>query len=361
MNISHLLPIKSTKSLLLKTKRGALFAVAAIALASPVAHAGFPVIDFAALLEMLVGNQAQVEAWFEESELAKQSMEQAGINTELEVDNMNNAIANMIVRQGLAAEEIQNLEVLQDSMPAQDACQAVSTAVNLEDALCGLELEVEDDAKEDLRRRNTLDSETTAALYQHIEEAIEAVAAECEAVSGEDSLSQGCLQTELLTSGVSPVMTPEQARATKAQISVLVNPIPEASLDPRGDPEASKEQRLTAMRKLAMESLATNSLMKVRAERLSIDGGPSRLQILKDFADERFGSSQGADFLAVITSTHGDKTSSVAKQSNSAQVLRSMAVMDAFMVYMEVLKYEQQLRMEALNAAMLSVAVEPIQ
>jgi uncharacterized protein YfeS len=114
------------------------------------------------------------------------------------------------------------------------------------------------------------------------------------------------------------------------------------------------------MRKLALQQLATDSLMQVRAARLSVNGKPSQLQLLKEFAESHFGTAEGADFLAVLTNTHPDKKSRVDKQTTSTQVMRSMATMDAFLVYMEVLKYEQSLRMEALQAGLLSATIEPV-
>lgn len=323
--------------------------------------AQFVVNDPSNLAEAVAGNAQALKQWAEEKGLIQMSMDQAGLNTSLEIESLNNGFANLIVRQGATAQEIQNLEVLQDAMPSQDACNAVTTSVNLDNILCDLEAVAEQEVGEHLERMNTLEMTEEGEIDRHAALVVESLMAECRDLTDEGAGTSACFDTQSLLGGSLPAMTEEQARATNAQIAIMVDPIPSRMVNPRQDPELNQRERLVAMRELSLKSMATNSLMKVRSERLSVNGQPSRLQLLNSFADEYFGSAAGADFLAVMTNTHAGKTTDISKQSTPTQVMRSMAVMDAFLVYMEVIKYEQQLRMEALQAGILSATLEPVQ
>jgi len=329
-----------------------------LVLTSP-ARAQYLVSDVANLTETISASYHALQSWMEENVLMQKAMDQAGMNTSLEVDSINNAMANMIVRQGATSEEIQNLQVLQESMPAQDACEAVTLSVNLEDVICGVEDEVVEASDRQIDRLNTLEMTEEGQIDAHIRTSVGELLAECQDMSTTDGMGTACLETQDLLGGSIPTLTEDQARSTEAQIALLIDPVPDRMVNPRQNQALTEEQRLEGMRVLGLKSLASNSMLMVRAERLSVDGQPSRLQLLKTFAEEHFGTAAGADFLAVMTNTHEDKTESLSKQSTPSQVMRSMAVMDAFLVYMDVLKYEQQLRMEVLQAGLLAVTVEP--
>lgn len=339
-------------------RRALISAVTGLVFASQ-AQAQIVVQDPFNLAETISASYESLRSWAEESALMQQALNQAGINTSLEVDSINNAMANLIVRQGAVSEEIQNLQVSQEAMPAQDACGAVSLSINLEDIICGAEDTAIEAADKQISRLNTIDMTQEGEIDAHIQSSVKALLAECRDLSSTDGMGTACLETQDLLGGSLPTLTDYQARSTEAQIALLVDPVPDRMVNSRQNQALTEEQRLEAMRMLGLKSLASNSLLKVRSERLSVDGAPSRLQLLKNFAEEHFGSAAGADFIAVMTNTHANKTTDLASQSTPSQVMRSMAVMDAFLVYMEVLKYEQQLRMEVLQAGLLAVTVEP--
>lgn len=342
-------------------KTAAASLVAAASVISVPSQALIPVTDVANLIESIMANMQEMQNWMQESELMRGAMEQAGLLTEMEVDTVNNGFANLIARTGKLHEEIQNLELLREAMPAHNACEVVTASANLEDILCDLEDERNKANKKFQKRANTLGKEPGEAS-EHIEQEVRRLVDECREL-GDDELGgdQPCLNAQLMLGGALSALTDEESKAAENLIQLVVEPVPKMPPDSRlGDDAESESTRALHMREIALKSLAHASMHHVLTERKSVDGQPSRMQLLKNFAEEHFGSHAGAEHLAILTNTHGDKRESAAKQSDPSQVLRSIATMDAFLVYMEVLKYEQQLRMEALQASLLSLAVEPL-
>lgn len=334
-------------------------AVSACMISTP-AQAQIPTTDFEGWRQKIISAVQRLQAWSEERELMRKSMDQAGMNAGLQVDNLNNAVSNMIVRQGRSQQEIQNLAILQDSLPAQDACQAYSAAVNLDDALCAMEDAAQQAGRDRVENLNTLGM-TGPEFDEHSAVSVYDLVTRCRQLSLTGELDDTeCLNTQLLLGGAIPTMSDQEAAATETQISLLVNPIPERLIDERtGSGPAQDVARALAVRKLSLQGIAANALTRVRAERLSVNGEPSRLQLLRDFAEERFGSAAGAEYLALMTNTHPDKQVDASHQTQPGQVLRSMAVMDGFRVYMQAQQYEQQLRMNALHSAILSAVIDP--
>jgi hypothetical protein len=79
------------------------------------------------------------------------------------------------------------------------------------------------------------------------------------------------------------------------------------------------------------------------------------------FAADRWGGGEQAiDSILTMQNANAEKTSDVTKRTNDTQVIRKIAIMEAFQTYLAVEQYQQQLRMEALQAALLSIEVNPL-
>ena len=62
----------------------------------------------------------------------------------------------------------------------------------------------------------------------------------------------------------------------------------------------------------------------------------------------------------MVQAVHKNKASDDGKNVFPSEIMRKIAVMDAFLVHMSVLQFKQQLRMEALMAAQLALEINPL-
>lgn len=104
------------------------------------AYAVMPKIDIA---ELQVTMQETMQRGLEHSKkilLKAQEQMAKAEETAMQIDNKNNAVANVIARKGAALQEILDLEQLSRSAPAQAACSALSLSHNLNQTLCSEEI-----------------------------------------------------------------------------------------------------------------------------------------------------------------------------------------------------------------------------
>jgi hypothetical protein len=133
-----------------------------------------------------------------------------------------------------------------------------------------------------------------------------------------------------------------------------------------GRKELLNERRKDMLIKLAQSVMAHN--VEVRRSSKWIDAEktqplPSLMETLDSFNNNRL-LSEGGEYLLKLGAAHADKfdeDSDVAIESTFTieQVQRETAVMTAFLSHMAVLQYKSQLRIEQIEAALLSVQVNP--
>lgn len=330
-----------------------------------------PVVDSAAVAQMIQQNALQVRQWAEESQLVQFGHSLQADLASFEVDNLNNAMANSIVRQNQNRTDIANTQARARRQPADDACQTVSASVNVEQAICGVDFVQEEEGAEyremhtggidEESGRLTMFAETAGEFEARRNEALQRQVESCQEVGVEK-----CIDTGLMFGGDTGIVISDEdgaAEATRNQISLIAGPEPERATDSRV-PEgtyAGNASRLRDMRREAIRQMVAKSLSEIRATRLSVDGMPSEFQNLYDFALTRWGSERASEWLATVTSTHPDKGDAEGlDQDSPEEVLRKMAQMQAFMTYLSVEQYRHSLRTEGLTAALVALELEPV-
>lgn len=102
------------------------------------AHALMPVTDMPVFIQ---GSYADLNRMYEANAslmVDKIRNQMQGLYASMNIDALNNGIANMITRESRAKQEIQNIEQMERARPAQDACDTVTLSNNLMDAGCGM-------------------------------------------------------------------------------------------------------------------------------------------------------------------------------------------------------------------------------
>lgn len=160
--------------------------------------------------------------------------------------------------------------------------------------------------------------------------------------------------------GNTMTMSEEQAANLQNRIITGATPTFKKSSTLTEGSDRKKKAVLEELRVESFRSLAANSLNEItslRKQSTLPDGqmGPSFLETLVQFDKDRWGSSKWRAEISNVD-REGELTNSVMP----SELLRKMAVMDAFEVHMSVLQYKQQLRQESLLAAILALEVEPL-
>lgn len=103
------------------------------------AHAVLPMVDMPKLQVMIQENMQRGMESAKKMLIVAEDMYAKGQNTAMEIDNKNNAVANVIARKGAELQEVLRLEQLSRSAPAQAVCSTLSLSHNLDQALCNEE------------------------------------------------------------------------------------------------------------------------------------------------------------------------------------------------------------------------------
>lgn len=329
---------------------------------TPKSEALIPTTDVAGLAESIAANIQALHQWAEQKSMMMMEMDMMAMMEELSVDNENNAISNVIVRTGAAMQEIQNLEVIEQSIPDKDSCRTIAVQVSLGDALCVVADKIAEKTDERLEKNSGFNKPSSKQIKERNQIAKDFVEQCLELQEGirdpETPIKKSmCLKASILTGGSTiDTYDPNQEKAVNKFIELIAGPIPTiketGTLSNSG---ASQNKKLIQeMRKEAFRALVDTSLSEVAGMRTSPNGTElSPLHHLSEFDKTRFGS---VDWMATLQNVNPDKKNSV----YPSEIMRKMAVMDSFMVHMTVLQYKQQLRIEAIQAGHLALDVEPL-
>lgn len=346
----------------------AVFLAFSISTYSPKTEALLLVEDIANFIENVAGNIQQIRSWTEEQRMMLMGMDQNAFLEKMNIDNMNNVVGNMIVRNARNQMDVQHNEVREMSEPDVDAC--VTTAVQ---AVLG---QVQDKFKCDVHTKNQKEQkkhgnynlgprENELAGRAQRSEILDA----CQSLlTGAPDSPEARLQTTMCTragiltgSDSGTVLNNAEKEASSRFIELIAGPTASFKASnrlPEGSPERNN-MLIEEMRHEAFRSIVIASLNEVQSWRNSpgtqSNGTviPSELEILEKFSRDRFGNEE---WMQTLQNSHTDPN--MKNSVNTTQILRKMAVMDSFMVHMEVIKYKQQLRMEILQAAILAWNVD---
>ncbi len=333
--------------------------------ASPPSMATIPVADGLNLGEAIVTNINIAANWVSEGGLMTVAMELESYYSMAQMTLDANLGQLTLQKELKLNENLHNLWVKEllkaDENSAKDcAIQELSDAVD-----CN---QLDENAKRldilQAKETNFTKSPTEARLSKKL--AYEKIINECRnltyAVANKDSddLSVSlCLRGGILTGAeASDNFTPDEQVAAEKIIDIMSGvgiehkksqSMPKGSIA-RAE-EINREVRYLAFKSLAVSSLEQVAGMRKAASSNSSMQVSSQLSLLQTFDDERWGDEDWKLKVAMTVRDPDDGYS-------VSQLQRIQTKMQAFQVHLEIIKYKQQLRMEALQAATLVLNVE---
>lgn len=340
---------------------GKIAIVSALLVGPQQSSALIPVTDVANLVESIMGNIQEMRQWAEEKAMKKLEAKISGANAQLGVDALNNAIANVIVRDGMAKQEIQNIDIIEKSAPDKESCAAIAASLMEKDAACVATEKSTSAVRRSTAKHSTFKA-TPAAQEQNITEIIKNKVAVCEQLldeEGDGTISSTlCTRADLMLGGsTGNTFSNIETQAVDEYIDLISGTVPvkKTAGNYDGADGAQKTILVNDLRREAFRSLVNTSLNEIAAIRKSAnENEPSVLDSLQLFDDERYGSTEWMAGVGNISPVPGEKN-----QVLPSEVLRKIAGMDTFLVHMSMLQYKQQLRMEALLAGSLAYQIDP--
>ncbi|WP_203249729.1 hypothetical protein [Cysteiniphilum marinum] len=348
---------------------------------------GYPVVDLSSIMGIVQQTQQSVDQF-------DQSIKEwtKGITADIEgksgeVDALNNGFANSIVRQTQAQNDVFNNQLRMQMQPSSDACSTYSVSDALNDAMCDFIASVGNVSQQ--RTSNFLNQTTgykSEIASQHNAKNILDQAYKIADKSPESSGrgmqgrssgfgdSQGTQQNQqnqqnqkkpservvradILLGSQGDTYDALAVESTKTFNDIIVGAAV-AAPPPNNNQGDGLNYVDNYLRPTAIRAIAANSLDTIRALRVggeSSDGSdtetgkPSVMQLMQKFADDRFGTPDGDEWIKKITNT---QESADDFMSDSA-VLRSIVQMQAYSNSLDMMRYQSQLRMETIQAALL--------
>lgn len=334
---------------------------------TPKANAMITVTDIGAFIQDTYANLQRTIESSKEIAYLKSQLEAIGTFAEMGVENVNNGFANVIARLDKGEEERQNLEQLERSQPATDACATITAAAGLDDASCA----AEDKLNEFVAARASNNSMSTGSgkytcppgakssaactftagkpptpddvNKKNTVDAVETLD-ECKKLKAKDGKSL-CEHPELMMYG--KALTPEEYKAVDLQIAIAANikkPVPYADAGLEVDTPEQKRARAADIRRENMrESVAVaqkNLHMLMNGTRDNADNMRGEVEVLEQYMTERLGSENWV--CEVTQSCTGTSKNYVAP----AEIEKRKIEMDAVMLHISLQQYKSSLRVE---------------
>lgn len=374
-----------------KRTLGASFSALALAVAmiastpvlAPKAQAQIPMTDIANLTQAIQDNIMRAIEWAKDEAMQLAQMDMMELFSQLEIDNVNNGFANMIARMGRSSQEIQNLEQLEKSMPAQDTCSTVVLSTNLEDQLCNMESQVqaENNERAGYREisagRGTLDCSGNSCKFVAGKapstndisnlNAIESkkIVDTCNSLvdaSGNSLCTVGSLMINPPPQG----LLADEYKAAKLQIRLAANPImktPKADSrieklkgTPAHDKALVDDQRRTYFK----ESLIAGQDNYLMLTQGTLEAGdvrkPGDIHNLENYLSKRLGSQ---NWMCEVTNTCA-QAAAEGNYVSPDELEKRKIQMDAVMMYISLQQYKSSLRIEKYLADMAMIQLEPV-
>lgn len=268
-----------------------------------------------------------------------------GVSAEQQVEAINNGFANTVARLDKGKEERQNLEQLERSQPAQDACNTLTVSAGLNDAACA---EVEQSARLSKDRARRYSTAIGGGIFASKTTDVQDVNAENNRVAIEvidkcDALGGKCIDPKLWFTD-SP-LTVDEYKALQLQNDISANiniRTPQVAQLKPGSPEHDRavleDIRRENAREQARDSL--NTLQVIKHGTL-IDGKrePGRVEQYEKYTASRLGSEQ---WICAVTNSCTDNYVPPAEAQRRAAELKAVATSLALD------QYKSDLRKEAL-------------
>ena len=328
----------------------------------------FIITDIPNLIENIASNVTEIYNFAEEMSQTYLSMDLQSAMAGLGIDAANSLAVQQMTQEAQEAQDKSDAEFMERVMPDSDACDT-DTLNKMEQENECMAADLASEQLEKAIKRNSNFSTNQADYRDSIAVIASDMIIECKNLqTGAPVDPNNLLSTSLCLSGgivsgvsVADTMTLNEEAASNSLIDMMAGPIPtyKSSRDVPDNSPRKNDMILEEMRLEAYRSLATSSFSAITSARkpsFTSTGaiGPSYLETLSQFDNDRWGDSEWRAEISNIT-TDGENPNSVMP----SELMRKMAVMDAFQVHLGVLQYKQQMRQEALLAAMLAFQISP--
>ncbi|WP_415912614.1 hypothetical protein [Neptuniibacter sp. QD37_11] len=358
-------------------KRVMLASVFTVGVSTANATGVIPTGDAPVLAETMAGNLQNMLHYARNELLMQSEIEGEGLQTALFVDGLNNGFANTILRNSLTAEKKRESEVKEQAMYDLNACDNFAITTSLDDIVCDVQAKKE--SKSSARRNKTSGFISAEGLSDYAasrksdllpKEEKQNILDECIAavdptVTGDEGQKGSlCTRADVLLGSKGSVISPVIDKEMDRVIDVIAHNIPVPQ--PEGLTNAkSPHQSMNWFRQIAIRNQVNHSFEEIKGMRTDDGNGRSQLAMLELFVNQRFGTDESGQFIAELGAANGNKNQVTETGDRNAlvmptEVLRRMAAMESFGVYMDLLQYKQQMRMEGLMATLVSLELKPI-
>lgn len=373
--------MNTKKSFKMRPLVAAFITVTALSVSLPVttpkANALLPVTDYANYVQAWWADMNRSFEAMKEQSILLNTLKSIGTYSEMLVDNANNGFANVIARLGKGEEERQNLDQLEKSMPAQDACSTMTVSSNLGDAVCdGLDaiaaavtgrsgnnkmatggghydckgdtctfVEGVPPTADDVNKKNTLDAKT--------------VVDKCTELTSADGGSL-CNVPSLMFNAPGGTLSTEEYKAVQLQIELAGNvekPVPHADATIKKD---SPQFKRAVAQDLRRENIRESAVIAQTNLNILMNGTlegntrkPGEVESLQKYLNERLGSD---NWVCEVTNSCGSAT----KYVPPAELEKRKIQMDAVMLHIALQQYKSSLRTEKYLTDMALMEIEPV-
>lgn len=339
-------------------------------LGSSPAHAGVPTIDFSNLAEAITSNIMELKNWAEEKAKLAMEMDIEAMLTKMAISNVNNAYANMISRVNKASQDIFNQDLMEQMAPDSDICGNVASSIYTERTKCHVDNLAKQIAYSVATDKARYDLNSVQSDFHRIETARKVLDGCSDLITVDASeltedqavLYSQCVQAgSLIGVGTASTFSETEEKASEMQIRLLTGPVPEQK---KSSLMAKSSQnyvpaRLAEMRKDAVMSLSIASLSEIAKYRMK-PGPGAELSPLGEF--EMFVSERNTPEWKLEVGG-GKLEGESGSEDNTAyrtELLKKMTVLQLKQTEIQVEQFKHQLRLEGLNAAMLSLMIDPL-
>lgn len=350
---------------------------ASLPVTTPKANALLPVTDYANYVQAWWADMNRSFEAMKEQSILLNTLKSIGTYSEMMVDNANNGFANVIARLGKGEEERQNLDQLEKSMPAQDACSTMTVSSNLGDAVCdGLDaiaaavsgrsgnnamstggghydckgdtctfVKGEPPTVDQVNKKNTRDAV--------------AVVDKCGELTSGDGGSL-CNVPSLMFNAPGGTLSAQEYKAVQLQIELAGNiekPVPFADATIKKDTPQFKRAVAQDLRR---ENIRESAVMAQTNLNILMNGTlegntrkPGEVESLQKYLNERLGSD---NWVCEVTNSCGSAT----KYVPPAELEKRKIQMDAVMLHIALQQYKSSLRTEKYLTDLALMEIEPV-
>lgn len=335
---------------------------------APANATGILTADIAVLAETIAGNIQDAYQWAEEKMIMLSQIDMQGLMSKLEIDALNNAIANMIVRVNKATEDIHNKQIIEMTKSDRDVCKNIAINLAMDDVYCSIDEQRGSaaQARASASAANVAASTSGVEHEKYLSQAIKKLDDACKAMptgGGGSMTNTQCARIENLTQGAKEDGSAADREKTRAASELIIENMtnqqrPRQQTNPNLKDSIGKSASIQAdLRFEAYKGIAADSLREVNYMINVPKNNPSArtpMEALRQFDKEHWGDEK---WILEVSNASQDKVTNPVSQT---ELLRKIALIDAFNTHLNLLQYEHQLRQERMTASQLDLQLDPM-